>query len=324
MKVLLAEASPVYTRMLTCLLTDWGYEVTAVANGDDALSVLRSLTAPQLAILDWSIPGASGIKVCREVRSAISKHYIYILLLTVHREKEHLLQAFEAGVDDFLTKPFNDQELEARLRAGRRIIGLQDNLISISETLRPQACHDALTGIWNRRAILDFLERQLARAEREGNTPVAVILADIDHFIEVNDRLGHPAGDCVLRETAQTIRSSIRSYDGVGRYGGEEFVIVLPGCKLEDAAMRAEQIRGALATRQIAGVAAPVSISVSMGVACASRAADLSRVLAAADDALYQAKQSGRNRVRTALQLPPDDPAPTTDRSTCDIVEPLV
>lgn len=323
MKVLLAEDSPVYTRMLTTLLTGWGYEVSAVSNGDDALAALRSPAPPQLAILDWSMPGASGIKVCRELRGTNLSRYTYVLLLTAHTDRERLLRAFEAGADDFLTKPFNDQELEARLRVGRRIVGLQDNLISISETLRHQACHDALTGIWNRRAILDFLERQLARARREGNSPVSVIVADIDHFKQVNDRHGHLAGDSVLRETAQTIRGSIRSYDGVGRYGGEEFVIVLPGCKLEDAAMRAEQIRGSLAGRQVAGVAAPLTISVSMGVACGGSPDDLNRLLAAADEALYKAKEAGRNRVHVALQLPPLPPETKKDDEPFNcIIEP--
>ena len=323
MKVLLAEDSPVYKRMLTNLLTDWGYEVTAVTNGDDAASELRSLSAPQMAILDWSMPGSSGIKVCREVRSAGAKHYTYILLLTAHRDKEHLIEAFEAGVDDYLTKPFNDLELEARLRAGRRIVGLQDNLISISDTLRHQACHDGLTGIWNRRAILEFLERQLARAEREGNSPVSLILADVDHFKQVNDSYGHLAGDAVLRETAQTIRKSIRSYDGVGRYGGEEFVIVLPGCRLPDAVVRAEEIQRTLSNQNIAGAAAPFSISVSMGVACAGGMPAMEQLLRQADIALYQAKKKGRNRVEVAYDLSTDASNRSEEHSSSCQVGPL-
>lgn len=308
MRILIAEDSAVYTHLLGSLLTAWGYEVETVSNGEDALVALVSAGAPQLAILDWSMPRASGIKVCRQVRASKSKHYTYILLLTGHTEKEDLIQAFEAGVDDYLTKPFNDRELEARLRAGRRIVALHDNLVSISDTLRHQACHDALTGIWNRAAILDFLKRQLARADREGNSPVSVILADVDHFKQVNDSYGHLAGDVVLRETAQRIRRGIRSYDGAGRYGGEEFAIVLPGCSFEDAVKRADQMRSALAANPIEGFAAPIAVTVSMGVATATRPADLDRVLAAADGALYQAKANGRNRVEVALDLPAVSP----------------
>ncbi len=314
MRILIAEDSPVYTRLLRGLLTGWGYEVQSVSNGEDALLALAVAGAPQLAVLDWSMPKASGIKVCRQLRAAKLKHYTYILILTGNCDRDNLIQAFEAGVDDYLTKPFNDRELEARLRAGRRIIALQESLIAIGESLRHQACHDALTGVWNRAAVLDFLRRQLARADREGNSPVTVIMADLDHFKVVNDTYGHLAGDAVLRETARRFRASIRTYDGVGRYGGEEFVMVLPGCGLEDALIRADQIRAAIAGFPVEGTASPIPVTVSMGVATAVRESELDSVMAAADSALYEAKRNGRNRVEAALGPPPAQQGGSSDR----------
>jgi len=304
LRILIAEDSPGYTRLLNALLTGWGYQVKSVTNGEDALLALVSAGAPQLAILDWSMPKATGIKVCRQLRAAKLKHYTYILILTAHDQKDDLIQAFEAGVDDYLTKPFNDRELEARLRAGRRIIALQDNLTSISETLRHEACYDGLTGIWNRAAVMDFLRRQLARAEREGNSPVSVILADVDHFQQVNDTYGHKAGEAVLREVAIRLRANIRSYDGVGRYDGEKFVIVLPGCSFQDALGRVDGIRRSIANTSTNSMATPISITVSMGVAHANQGSDFERVLVAAESALSQAKRTGGNRVEGALVVP--------------------
>jgi two-component system, cell cycle response regulator len=302
MRILIAEDSDVYRRLLTAFLTRWGYEVECVTNGDDALSALLADDAPQLAILDWSMPRSSGIKVCRQLRSSGTKRYTYVLLLTGHTEPDDLVRAFEAGVDDFLTKPFDDRELQARLRAGGRIVTLQDNLASTFEALKHQACHDALTGTWNRAAIFDFLNRELARSRREECSPVSVIMADVDHFKNVNDCFGHQAGDKVLTQTAQRIRDIIRSCDGVGRYGGEEFLIVLPGCGIDDAIIRAEEIRSAVGGTPISHGPAPISITVSMGVATAKDSGDLVHLLTATDEALYRAKANGRNRVEVALQ----------------------
>lgn len=319
MRILIAEDSPVYTHLLQGLLTGWGYEVQSVSNGEDALLALAIAGAPRLAILDWSMPKASGIKVCRQLRSAKLKHYTYILILTAHCDNDELVQAFDAGVDDYLTKPFNDRELEARLRAGRRIIGLQDGLIAIGESLRHQSFHDALTGVWNRDATLDFLQRQLARARRESGSPVSVIMVGVDHFKRVAETHGHVAGDAVLRETAQHLRANVRSYDGVGRLGSDQFVIVLPGCSLENAGSRADSLRAEIAHRPIEGGPAPLPITVSMGVAAASRESDLQNVLAAAAAALAEARRNGGNTVEVGLELPPlrqDVPGIQTPRPT--------
>jgi len=303
LRILIAEDSPVYARLLRGLLTGWGYQVHSVDNGEDALLALAVSGAPRLAILDWSMPKGSGLKVCRQLRSAKLKHYTYILILTARDDKDDIVQAFEAGVDDYLTKPFNDRELEARLRAGRRIIGLQDGLIAIGESLHHQSCYDPVTGVWDRATTLDFLQRQLARADREGNSPVSVIMAGVDDFQRVKEVHGLLAGDAVLREIAQHFRSNIRSYDGIGRYRGEEFVIVLPGCSLENALARANALRTEIAFKRVEGGPLPISITVSMGVAAASRQSDLDNVLAAADTGLYRARQNGRDSVEAELNV---------------------
>jgi diguanylate cyclase (GGDEF)-like protein len=192
-----------------------------------------------LAILDWMMPGLDGVEVCRKVRQAGGAPYVYLIMLTGRAERRDVVQGMGAGADDYLSKPFDEQELRVRLRAGRRIVDLQ-------EALRTLATRDALTGTWNRRAILEILRRELARGAREG-TPVGVVLADLDHFKRVNDTLGHLTGDAVLSEAARRIGAALRPYDALGRYGGEEFLIVLPGCDPEGASQVAERVRGRVA-----------------------------------------------------------------------------
>jgi diguanylate cyclase (GGDEF)-like protein len=207
-----------------------------------------------------------------------------------------MLVALEADVDDFLTKPLNPGELQARLRSGERLLTLQENLLSAQEALRYQATHDHLTGLWNRVMVMEQLAVEIRRAKR-AKKPVAVMLADLDHFKSVNDTYGHPAGDAVLREAAIRLRQALRAYDSIGRYGGEEFLIVLPGCDTDAATVVGERARS--------GVAAPVRfgdtdipMSISLGVASTLTASDEpDRLIQAADEALYRAKAAGRNRV---------------------------
>jgi diguanylate cyclase (GGDEF)-like protein len=223
---------------------------------------------------------------------------VYVLLLTARTEKEDLVLAMEAGADDYLTKPFEPQELQVRLRAGRRIVDLQGELIQAREELRHQATHDALTGLWNRSAILDALEREIARALREGK-PIGVIMADLDHFKRINDVHGHPAGDEVLREASRRMTAAIRPYDSLGRYGGEEFLAVMPGCDETCSVRAAERLRAALADRSVSLEGEKISVTLSLGIAAVSdpNLAEADRLIKAADEALYRAKESGRNRV---------------------------
>ena len=298
MKVLVAEDNPVFQSMLRALLNKWGYDVVAAGDGLEAWRILESAAAPRLAILDWMMPGMDGVELCRRVRAAGREPYIYILLLTARTESEDLVQGMEAGADDYLTKPFNAHELRVRLRAGRRILDLQEELMVASEALRDQATHDGLTGLLNRTTILDALRTELARAARE-RRPVAVLMADLDHFKLVNDTHGHLAGDAVLREAARRMKSSVRPYDSIGRYGGEEFLFVLPGCDVPAAQAQAERFRQALACEPIPIGGQSIRVTCSIGVAGSAglSVSSSDTLVRDADLALYQAKDRGRNQV---------------------------
>lgn len=297
MRILIAEDEPVQLRLLQSLLTKWGHEVIVATDGQEAWSALTADNSPNLAILDWIMPGMNGIRITRDLRGLPNRPYTYILMLTARDHKKDLVEALEAGADDFLAKPFDSQELKARLLAGKRLLDLQEQLLTANGALQFQASHDSLTGIFNRGAILEMLFNEFARSRRE-RKPVGVMLADIDHFKRVNDTYGHTTGDVVLHHVAQAIRSVVRTYDSVGRYGGEEFLIVVPGCDIGVAQEKAEQIRRAVSAD---GIQSPgnrkITVTLSIGVVSVCDPLDYQKVLDTADGALYRAKQSGRNRV---------------------------
>jgi len=298
MRVLIAEDDPVSRRLLEAHLGKWGYEVEAAADGDQAWGILQQPDAPRLAILDWMMPGLSGPEVCRQVRSVGQEPYTYILLLTARNQKQDLIAGMEAGADDYVTKPFDAQELKVRLRAGRRILELEAELVAAREALREQATHDSLTKSWNRMAILEILGRELAKAEREAGA-VGLIMADLDHFKQINDTCGHVAGDAVLREAARRMQASVRAYDAVGRYGGEEFLIVVPSATGPTAVHLAERLRSALNREPVRLTDRALSLTISLGatVSVPGLACTPEALIRAADEALYRAKASGRNRV---------------------------
>jgi diguanylate cyclase (GGDEF)-like protein len=298
MRVLVAEDNLVFQSMLRGILTRWGYVPVMVRDGLDAWRCLQAESAPRLAILDWMMPGLDGVEICRRVRSAAREPYIYLLLLTGRSESQDLVEGMEAGADDYLTKPFMAHELRVRLRAGRRILDLQAQLVGAREALRLQATVDNLTGLPNRGAILDRLNAELSRVGREGGA-LSVLMCDIDHFKPVNDNYGHQAGDAVLRDAAQRMKSAVRAYDAVGRYGGEEFLVVLPGCEVEGARAQAERIRGAFEAETFHAGGKALRVTCSFGFASLERGAALNalELIRDADQALYAAKANGRNRV---------------------------
>jgi len=302
MKILIAEDDLVSRRLLEARLVKWGYDVVATSNGDDAWNVLQSKDAPRICILDWMMPGADGVELCRRLRKEAREPYTYIILLTAQQRDEDLIIGMEAGADDYITKPFKANELKVRLRAGRRIIELQNELIEARETLRDKATHDPLTRLWNHEEIIRILETQLSRAERERGY-VAAIMADLDLFKKINDTHGHMAGDAVLRMTSQRILKQVRAYDSVGRYGGEEFLIVMPGCKREDAAANAERIRSCISmnSMNISEGVIPVTISIGAATNIGGKTCNAESLIRAADAALYRAKEKGRNRVEVAF-----------------------
>src|SRR6478672_9392294 len=297
MKVLIADDSATSRALLRSVLTGWGYEVVTAKDGGEAWDVLSQPDAPALVILDWVMPVLTGPEVCHKVRETLREPYTYILLLTSKGSKTETVEGLNAGADDYIVKPFDEHELQVRLRAGKRIIDLQLDLLKAREELRERAEKDLLTMLPNRSAITSALDKEISRCHRDRRT-VGVILLDIDHFKRINDTYGHFAGDAVLRETAGRLRSNTRPYDQVGRYGGEEFLVVLPNCDLEQAANQAERMRhrlhatGMLVDGQELQVSASFGVTISDG---SERSPDV--FVRVADEALYRAKANGRNRI---------------------------
>ncbi len=303
MKVLIADDSIVSRHMLEATVRKWGYEPVVACDGQEAWDILQRPDAPQLAILDWVMPQLTGPEVCRLTRQQQNDHYTYMLLLTSKNQREDLIEGMDAGADDYVTKPFNHHELQVRLRAGRRIVDLQSELLITQAALRQQATHDALTKVFNRHSIFEVLDRELLRAEREG-LPIGVALLDIDFFKSVNDTYGHIAGDAVLCEAARRIKASIRSYDSLGRYGGEEFLIILPGCDESCTRSQSERIRKSLAAEPMpihedahSDVSLALTASFGSTTALPGRRVTAETLLRIADECLYEAKRAGRNRV---------------------------
>jgi len=305
--VLIAEDDPLFRHLLQSWLTKWKYRVVATDNGMDAWNILQQEDSPQMAILDWIMPGMDGVELCRRIRCCEPGPYRYLLLLTAKDDKQDVVQGLEAGADDYLTKPFNVDELRARVRAGRRILELQEALTRTHQALQFEAAHDGLTGLWNHRSIVDTLERELQRSSRTGE-PLGLILADVDHFKQVNDSYGHLSGDSVLQAMAHRLTAAVRNYDSVGRYGGEEFMIVLPGCNAADLSASGERLRACVASQSFSVNTGQLFLTVSIGSVSAQAPAsgllDCEALICAADDALYQAKARGRNRVEAVSEIP--------------------
>lgn len=296
MKLLVADDSNLYRKMLQKLLEAWGYEVVLAADGKEAQAILDSDDAPRLAILDCVMPEVTGLELCERIRTRKQHGYIYTILLSANGEQSDVLKGFELGADDYLGKPFQELELRARLKVGERIIQTHEELVEAREALKFEATHDSLVRLWNRRAILDLLSKEFSRAKRL-HTPLSIFLADLDFFKNVNDTHGHLVGDDVLLGAAAKMSAAVREYDHVGRYGGEEFLVVLPDCGAEAACQVAERVRQHIGEEPIVNTPTQVNITVSIGVAEWQAGEDITELLHQADVALYRAKQNGRNRV---------------------------
>jgi two-component system cell cycle response regulator len=297
-QVLIADDDYNFRSTLVDMVSAWGYQVRSAKHGLDVWQILLHEDAPRMMILDWIMPGMDGVEICRRLRSRQEDAYIYIILVTIQDQVEHLKEGIAAGADDYLTKPVEPTELEARLLAGKRILDLQAQWIATRETLQIQATHDPLTNLWNRKGIMEIMHQEVSRASRNGKT-LSVIMVDVDNFKMTNDIYGHPAGDKLLAEMAERMRGTIRSYDAVGRLGGDEFLVVLPDCDPESALYLAERLRRrlTLACSILPDDTCPTTVS--MGVAATSMGIglDADDLILAADSALLRAKQKGRDRI---------------------------
>ena len=293
MRLLIAEDDEATRDILEASLTERGFEVVLARDGTEAWQILQRDDAPSLAILDWVMPGLNGLEVCQRARTSLNT-YVYILILTAKDSTQDVVIGMDAGADDYIRKPADIDELCARIAVGTRILNLHAELSM-------QATHDNLTGLLNRGTIVDVLQKELARASRS-RTPVSIVLADVDSFKVINDTHGHAVGDSVLRQISERMRSKLRIYDSIGRYGGEEFLMIVPGCDIAAALEVAERLREAVATKPVDTAIAAVAVTASFGVAgaVANAFVDVEGLIVAADKALYRAKAGGRNRVERA------------------------
>lgn len=312
MRILIADDDPVARRLLERTLQRLGHDVVTVTEGKTALDALLDPAGPRLAILDWMMPGLDGLAVCRGVRGREAP-YVYLILLTARDGGDDVVAGLVAEADDYLTKPFDTRELNARIQSGARILELEAKLLTAEKDLRHEATHDRLTGLWNRGMVLDYLDRTVKRVRRSGED-LTVAIADVDHFKSVNDTYGHDAGDQVLREAARRIRSALRETDVVGRYGGEEFLIVLASLDLAGQLAALDRVGLAVRHTPIDVGRACVNVTLSIGAApFVTEESDAASLISAADEAMYRAKAQGRNCWKMAWR--PITPSPRSDNA---------
>lgn len=291
LRVLVAEDDPVTARAIYASLQEWGFQALLARNGDEAWALLQKEDV-HLAIIDWMMPGLSGLELCQRIREKTQDeeaHYIYIILLTGRDQQSDIIQGFMAGADDYVTKPFDFEELKVRLLKGVRIIEREETRLRLASI-------DSLTKLWNRKKIMQFFQEEVERGRREGQ-PTGVIMVDIDQFKKINDTYGHLIGDTVLKEVATRLSRSVREYDKIGRYGGDEFLLIIPGCSLENLKRIARRVRKSVASEPIKTDKGPLKITISCGGASSSSFPQYSalNIIQAADEALLEAKAAGRN-----------------------------
>jgi two-component system cell cycle response regulator len=316
MRVLIADDEPISRKLIAAAAQSRQHEVVFASDGETAWQILQTPDAPQLAVLDWMMPGLSGIDLCRRIRGANSPRYTYVLLVTSKTEGDDLIAGLESGADDYVTKPFSRRELEARLVVGQRILDLEARLVGVQEELKFLVSHDSLTGAWNRHAALTRFAAEMARARRE-KASLGICLIDLDHFKTVNDMHGHAAGDAVLKEVVRRWGFALRPFDVLARYGGEEFLVLLPGCALSALPKTAERLRRSIGAEALSlSGQGPLLITCSIGgtVYTAVMQATPEQLVSLADQALYRAKRLGRDRVEitdyeTGAELRPSLPS---------------
>jgi two-component system cell cycle response regulator len=298
MRILIAEDDPTSRLLLQKVLARWDYEVIVTEDGAEAWRTLQADDAPRLAILDWMMPGLDGVEVCRRARARETEKPPYVILLTARGGKDDIVLGLDARADDYLGKPYDSEELHARVEVGRRFIELNERLVEAQRALEVLARTDALTGIMNRGAIMKRLDEEMARARRENST-LSVGMLDIDRFKRVNDAHGHAAGDTVLREVVERVLAMLRPYDLLGRFGGEEFLVIVPGADSSEALEVFERIRAAVSASPMKMEDFELTVTVSLGGAT-NAGEPVNLLLVRADDALYRAKGLGRNPVAIA------------------------
>ncbi|MBN1905739.1 MAG: diguanylate cyclase [Deltaproteobacteria bacterium] len=301
MKVLVAEDDLTSRTILGAILAKWGYEVVCAVDGQQAMDILSQPDGPKLALLDWSMPVLSGIDVCRILRKDQANDSIYIIMLTAKSEKKYIVEGLNAGANDYIVKPYDNEELQARINVGKRMVEIQSELEKAKHSLIYEAMHDSLTGLYNRKAILEMLAKELSRVQRNGNI-LHIGMCDLDHFKLINDRYGHQTGDEILQGFARIMDSNLRDYDFIGRYGGEEFLIILPSSEININKMTCfTRLHRVIADTKIGTRSGDLTVTVSIGVTKADGKKGIDEILSEADNALYRAKNT-RNAICYAEQ----------------------
>jgi len=297
MKILIAEDDLISCRILEKNLRNWGYDVTLAKRGEAAWEAFKDEDL-RMAILDWMMPGMEGVELCKKIRRRKRNKYTYIILLSAKDRKQDIISGLSSGADDYMTKPVNFLELKARLKTGKRIIDLEDKLILIQNQLKDMASRDSLTKLWNRGEITKFLREELERGERE-KKPVGVIMLDVDYFKKINDLFGHDIGDAALLQVVSRIKRKVRTSDKVGRYGGDEIIVILPHCSQTEIRKIAERLRLGVAQRRVKTELDTIPVTISAGCACSENMSQLTaeKLIKGSDEALLKAKSQGRNCV---------------------------
>jgi two-component system, cell cycle response regulator len=294
MRVLVADDDFFYRHIIGEALGRWGYETVMASDGNMALQTLQGIDPPRIAILNCTMPGMNGIEVCSRIRKRPQDPYIYILMVT--NQVGDVIEGMQTEADALLIKPFNLQELQARVQAGQRIVDIQTAPATTQQDLNYLVTHDLLTGIWNRAGILEIAGKEIARTEREGK-PLCLALVGIDDFKTLNEEFGYSAGEHILHDVAQRIQSAIRVYDEVGHYGAEEFLVILPGLDEQQVIKQSERLRKQIGETPFDVRENQISITISIGVVRNSNARGMQSLIHAADQALHRAKARGHNCV---------------------------
>jgi len=302
LKILVADDSAVYRKLVEQTLSDDNHKVIFAKNGREALDLYAKHT-PALVITDWTMPDIGGLELCKKIRQDFQQHFAHIILLTSNTDKEQVVEGLAGGADDYLTKPFHQGELRARVNVGLRVVELHRQVQAKNRQLEEMALTDPLTGLANRRAIDIWITRQLSAAARH-DFPIWVAICDLDHFKKVNDTYGHEAGDMVLKTFAQILKSNTRQSNICGRHGGEEFLNIITHVERDNSVIAFERIRKQMENQKFTFNNQTFSVTTSMGIAGfrGTRPPAFADLLAQADEALYSAKHKGRNRIEYAEQ----------------------
>jgi two-component system, cell cycle response regulator len=307
--VLVVDDSVIAHKLVEHALPADQFKILPAKTGLEALDVFAA-HRPGLVITDWVMPDLSGIEVCRRLRADFADSFTYVIVLTSNTDTSRLVEALEAGADDYVTKPFNAEELLARVNVGRRFVELHRQLEAKNRFLQQLALTDELTGLPNRRAVEHWAVRQISGAVRH-RFPFWVVMADLDEFKSINDTYGHETGDLALKKFGEVLKANTRRCDICGRLGGDEFVLVITHAKEEGIEVVVERIRQQVERARVHFEGHNVAMTASFGIAGFDRrnAADFSCVLVQADVALHLAKRNGRNRVEVAQRSEPQTTA---------------